>query len=187
MIRAIRTTDLLLGMKGTMSEMELSILRQRSLEALRQKARRGELFLTVAVGYVRSVTTGSERTPIGACAKLLRWCSPSSLRCKRFVRCICGCGRSACLCPRCAIRAEDGRGIVWKLPVYNTIHAHPDEPDLRWRLCLRAHRQPGEHRTAVASGSSAATDESAADWEVLIPNHHEGYSQLDGVREEPTA
>ena len=35
---------LLLGMKGTMSEMELSILRQRSLEALRQKARRGELF-----------------------------------------------------------------------------------------------------------------------------------------------
>ena len=29
---------LLLGMKGTMSEMELSILRQRSLEALRQKA-----------------------------------------------------------------------------------------------------------------------------------------------------
>ena len=44
---------LLLGMKGTMSEMELSILRQRSLEALRQKARRGELFLNVAVGYVK--------------------------------------------------------------------------------------------------------------------------------------
>ena len=44
---------LLLGMKGTMSEMELSILRQRSLEALRQKARRGELFLSVAVGYVK--------------------------------------------------------------------------------------------------------------------------------------
>ena len=33
--------------------MELSLLRQRSLEALRQKARRGELFLTVAVGYVK--------------------------------------------------------------------------------------------------------------------------------------
>ena len=43
---------LLLGMKGTMSEMELSMLRQRSQEALRQKARRGELFMTVAVGYV---------------------------------------------------------------------------------------------------------------------------------------
>ena len=44
---------LLLGMKGTMSEMELSLLRQRSLEALRQKARRGELFLGVAGGYVK--------------------------------------------------------------------------------------------------------------------------------------
>jgi DNA invertase Pin-like site-specific DNA recombinase len=44
---------LLLGMKGTMSEMELSLLRQRALKALRQKARRGELFLSVAVGYVK--------------------------------------------------------------------------------------------------------------------------------------
>src|SRR6186997_2179442 len=44
---------LLLGMKGTISEMELSLFRQRSLEALKQKARRGELFLTVAVGYLK--------------------------------------------------------------------------------------------------------------------------------------
>ena len=46
-IRVLPNDRLLLGMKGTMSELELSILRQRSLEALRQKARRGELFLTV--------------------------------------------------------------------------------------------------------------------------------------------
>src|SRR3954470_12902935 len=45
---------LLLGMKGTMSEMELAVLRQRSVEAMRQKARRGELHLTVAVGYVKT-------------------------------------------------------------------------------------------------------------------------------------
>ena len=45
---------LLLGMKGTMSEMELSVFRQRSMEAIKQKARRGELFTTVAVGYVRA-------------------------------------------------------------------------------------------------------------------------------------
>ena len=41
-------------MKGTMSEMELSVFRQRSIEAMKQKARRGELFLTVAVGYVKA-------------------------------------------------------------------------------------------------------------------------------------
>jgi DNA invertase Pin-like site-specific DNA recombinase len=34
---------LLLGLKGTMSEFELNLLRQRSLEAIRQKAKRGEL------------------------------------------------------------------------------------------------------------------------------------------------
>ena len=54
---------LLLGMKGTMSEMELSVLRQRSLEALKQKARRGELFMTVAVGYVRIGDTRIEKDP----------------------------------------------------------------------------------------------------------------------------
>src|SRR5215212_9853526 len=48
----------LLGMKGAMSEMELSVFRQRSMEAMRQKARRGELLLTVAVGYVK---VGKER------------------------------------------------------------------------------------------------------------------------------
>src|SRR6516162_9490303 len=36
---------LLLGMKGTMSELELSLFRQRSHDALKQKARRGALFL----------------------------------------------------------------------------------------------------------------------------------------------
>ncbi len=44
---------LLLRMKGTMSELNLSILRHRSLEALKQKARLGELFLTVAIGYIK--------------------------------------------------------------------------------------------------------------------------------------
>ena len=44
---------LLLGMKGTMSELELSLFRQRSQEALKQKASRGALILGVAAGYVK--------------------------------------------------------------------------------------------------------------------------------------
>ena len=54
---------LLLGMKGTMSEMELSVFRQRSVEAMRQKARRGELHLTVAVGYVKTDDNRVEKEP----------------------------------------------------------------------------------------------------------------------------
>ena len=44
---------LLLGMKGTMSELELSLFRQPSQEALKQKVRRGALILGVAAGYVK--------------------------------------------------------------------------------------------------------------------------------------
>jgi hypothetical protein len=50
-------------MKGTMSELELSLFRQRSQEALRQKARRGALFLRVAAGYVK---VGRDRIRISA-------------------------------------------------------------------------------------------------------------------------
>jgi DNA invertase Pin-like site-specific DNA recombinase len=44
---------LLLGMKGTMSEMEVSTFRQRAQEAIRQKARRGEYYTILPVGYVK--------------------------------------------------------------------------------------------------------------------------------------
>jgi DNA invertase Pin-like site-specific DNA recombinase len=50
-------------MKGTMSEMELSVFRQRSVEAMRQKARRGELHLTVAVGFVKTDDGQVEKDP----------------------------------------------------------------------------------------------------------------------------
>jgi DNA invertase Pin-like site-specific DNA recombinase len=46
-----------------MSELELSILRQRSIEALKQEARRGELFMTVAVGYVKIRHDRIEKDP----------------------------------------------------------------------------------------------------------------------------
>src|SRR5271170_1026849 len=56
---------LLLGMKGTMSELQLSLFRQRSQEALKQKARRGALFLGVAAGYVKSGRDRIEKDPDG--------------------------------------------------------------------------------------------------------------------------
>ncbi|MGX8009752.1 recombinase family protein [Mesorhizobium sp. ORM8.1] len=54
---------LLLGMKGTMSELELSLFRQRSQEALKQKARRGALILGVAAGYVKVGRNRIEKNP----------------------------------------------------------------------------------------------------------------------------
>jgi DNA invertase Pin-like site-specific DNA recombinase len=45
---------LLLGLKGTMSEFELGLLRQRAQEALRQKLARGEVLHLAAAGYERT-------------------------------------------------------------------------------------------------------------------------------------
>ncbi len=42
---------LLLGLKGSLNEYELDLLRQRSVEARREKARRGELLVVSPVGY----------------------------------------------------------------------------------------------------------------------------------------
>jgi DNA invertase Pin-like site-specific DNA recombinase len=46
-----------------MSEMELSLFQQRSLGALKQKARRGELLLTVPIGYVNAPNDRLEKDP----------------------------------------------------------------------------------------------------------------------------
>lgn len=45
---------LLLGLKGSMSTYELDLLRQRALDARRQKAARGEMWMTVPAGYVNT-------------------------------------------------------------------------------------------------------------------------------------
>ena len=43
---------LLLGMKGSISEFEIGIIRARMLDAARAKARRGELRISVPIGYI---------------------------------------------------------------------------------------------------------------------------------------
>ena len=54
---------LLLGLKGTMSEAELHILKQRMLEGKRAKARRRELNLLLPMGYVRDLSGAVIKDP----------------------------------------------------------------------------------------------------------------------------
>jgi hypothetical protein len=66
-----------------MSELELSLFRQRSQEALKQKASRGALILGVAAGYGKSGATGSRRIPTsarGTAARLEICRVPASVR-----------------------------------------------------------------------------------------------------------
>lgn len=54
---------LLLGLKGSLNEYELDLLRQRSLEARREKARRGELVIIAPVGYRKTEDQRLEKDP----------------------------------------------------------------------------------------------------------------------------
>jgi DNA invertase Pin-like site-specific DNA recombinase len=87
---------LLLGLKGTFSELELSMFRQRSREALRLKAARGDLHLTVAIGVVLMIAWS--RTPTGGSVRCCLWCSASSARSAACASSPCGCGRRRLTC-----------------------------------------------------------------------------------------
>ena len=128
---------LLLGMKGTMSEMELSVFRQRSLEALKQKARRGELFMTVAVGYVRdrprphregsgSARAGGDRAGVRASSREMQTVRQVHLWLRQEKH------------PAAGRRLRSG-GPADRLEAAGLQHgpSHPDQPGLCRRLRIR--------------------------------------------------
>jgi DNA invertase Pin-like site-specific DNA recombinase len=112
---------LLLGLKGTFSELELSIFRQRSQEALRLKAARGELHTTVAIGYRRGTDDRLEKDPD------LRVREALSLVFRKFGEI--GSVRQLALWLRqeqinlpVVVHGPQGRVVQWSLPRYNTVH-----------------------------------------------------------------
>src|SRR6202022_4240891 len=54
---------LLLGLKGSLNEYELDLLRQRSVEARRAKAQRGELLVAAPIGYLKTDAPHVEKDP----------------------------------------------------------------------------------------------------------------------------
>lgn len=164
---------LLLGMKGTMSEMELSLFRQRSVEALRQKARRGELFMTVAIGYVRTSKERIEKDPDRRVQEAISlvFAKFAELQSIRQVHLWL---RDEKMPLPAVIYGAEGRMIVWKPPVYNTLHHILTNPVYGGiyafgRSGTRVTIQDGRKR--ILRGFKKAPNE----WEVLLPDHHEGY------------
>jgi DNA invertase Pin-like site-specific DNA recombinase len=112
---------LLLGVKGTFSELELSILRQRSQAALRLKAARGDLHTTVAVGYLRGANDRLEQDPNRRIREAL-----SLVFCK-FAEI--GSVRQVALWLRqeridlpIVVHGPEGRVVEWRPPRYNTVY-----------------------------------------------------------------
>jgi hypothetical protein len=66
-----------------------------------------------------------------------------------------------------------GRTVVWKLPVYNTIHKLATNPIYAGAYVFG--RTKTETRVSGGRASKRTTRRTAAEWPVFLPDHHPGY------------
>ncbi len=168
---------LLLGMKGTFSELELSILRQRSQEALRLKAARGDLHTSVAVGYVRSTDDRLEIDPDKRVREALhlafrKFAEFGSVRQVAIWLC------DEALKMPIVVYGPRGRMVEWQLPRYNTIHRLLTNPIYAGAYVFGRTgsqiRLEGGRKLITRSVRRPQKE-----WEVLIRDHHDGYISWD--------
>ena len=105
-----------------MSELELSLFRQRSQEALKQKARRGALFLSVAAGYVRAGRDRIEKDPDQRVQEALSLVFAKFAEFHSVRQVHVWLRDEGIALPVACHNAAEGRSIAWRLPLYNTVH-----------------------------------------------------------------
>jgi len=166
---------LLLGLKGTMSEAELQVLRARMLGGLRNKAARGELRIPLPAGLVWGEAPGQillhpDEAVRGAISAVF----------ERFAAS--GSARQVWLWLRenglqlPSIR--DGQ-LAWSTAAYPAVHKILTHPAYAGAYVYG--RTRGEHYIdgSGAPASRRRTVPSPQDWQVLITGHHAGYIDWD--------
>src|SRR2546423_1755327 len=164
---------LLLGMKGSISEFELGVLRARMLDAARAKARRGELRISVPIGYIWHREIGLGVDP--------------DLRIQEVVRLIfarfrqLGSARQVLLSMLAEQvhfpRPSDGKRLVafeWTPIRYRNVISVLKNP---FYAGVYAYGK-GEKRTEIVDGrarKSYGHRKPLEEWEVLLKDHHDGY------------
>ncbi len=164
---------LLLGLKGTMSEFELTLLRKRMLDALSAKARRGELRVLVPIGYVWSRETGLMMDPDRRVQEAIHTVFRLFERLGSARRVLLHLWREKISVPRSA----DGRTLrrlEWRAPVYRSVNAVLRNPFYAGAYAYGKSRV----ETTVVDGRIRKTYgrlRPMPSWKVLIREHHEGY------------
>jgi excisionase family DNA binding protein len=164
---------LVLGMKGTLSEMELTTLRQRAGEARQQKARRGELLGRVAIGYVRTDDNRLEKDPNRRVQDAIGLVFSKFAEFQTARQVLIWMKQERILLPVVSYRSGK-RSIEWIAPRYRTIHHVLMNP-----IYSGAYVYGRRHSVVtIESGHKRITQHMLRDWsewEVLIKEHHEGY------------
>ncbi|MGZ6639934.1 MAG: recombinase family protein, partial [Solirubrobacteraceae bacterium] len=164
--------QLLLGMKGTISEVELYMIHQRMDGGIRNKAKRGELRRGLPVGLVWGDEDGEvlfepDEAVRGAIATIL----------ERFGEL--GSARQVWLWMRregvqFPLRRFQGAEIRWVTPTYHQVHSVLSNPVYAGAYAFgktRRERYVDEHGQPRKRTRKLPQDE----WEVLIWDHHPGY------------
>ena len=171
--RLARNGRLLLGMKGSISEFELGVLRARMLDAARAKARRGELRLPVPFGYIWHRDTGLGFDP--------------DLRLQEVIRLIFSRFRELASARQVllSMRADQ---IHFPRPSDEGRMTNVEWRPIRYRNVISVLKNPfyagvyvygkSEKRTEIVEGrarKSYGHGKPIGSWEVMIKDHHEGY------------
>ncbi len=172
---------LVLGLKGTMSEFELNLMRQRAREAFEQKVKRGFALWELPVGFIRTEEGRIEKTPDRQVQQVIA----SVFHKFRQL----GSARQATIW----FRAEQipiphtkpgtaGQEIVWALPISGRIRQMLRNP------CYAGAFAYGKTaaRTVIEDGRArqgSRQRKPQSEWKVLLVDHHPGYISWEQYRE----
>lgn len=170
---ALVNDRLLLGLKGTMSEFELNLLRQRSYEAIRQKARRGELQFCLPVGYIWTAQGKVEMEPDQRVQQALRLVFSKMTELGSVRQVLLWFRRERIQLPMRTFDQPGGQ-TIWNLPVYHSILKLLTNPIYSGAYVFGK----TQARTAMVEGRARKTaghKKPQSEWTVLLHDHHSGY------------
>jgi DNA invertase Pin-like site-specific DNA recombinase len=160
---------LLLGLKGSLNEYELDLLRQRSVEARREKARRGELLVIAPVGYLKTEEQHLEKDPDRRVQQAIRLVFQKFLELGSIRQTLWWFLEHSLQLP---VRTAPGE-TCWKRPSYGTVYKMLTNPVYGGTYAYgkteqTLHYENGEPRRGTRR-------KPREQWLALIPNAHEGY------------
>lgn len=164
---------LLLGLKGIMSEFEIATLRQRAHEAVRAKARRGELRLQLPVGLTYGVNEAIEIEPDGRVQQAIRLLFSKFDELGSVRQVLLWLRREGLQVP-VKRQIKGGFELDWAAPNYTRVHGVITNPLYAGAYVFGK----TENRTRIVDGRAKRTsghNKPMDRWEVLIQNHHAGY------------
>jgi DNA invertase Pin-like site-specific DNA recombinase len=162
---------LLLGLKGTMSEAELHLIRARLDGGLRNKAARGELRLSLPVGLDRDEDGRVVLCPDEQVRHAIEWVFVLWRRLGSARQVVSELVAEGQKLPR---RTVGQRRVRWARASYGAVHDLLTNPAYAGAFVFgrtRTHKRVDEHGEVKVRTVEVALEE----WSVCLPEHHPGY------------